>query len=169
MNAASHHMASNAATVTIAVPDEAATRALAARLARYCRPGDCILLNGDLGSGKTAFARGFIQSLQSAQEDIVSPTFTLVQTYLVAGGTTVWHFDLYRLRKPEEVTEIGLEEALDTGITLIEWPELVRKSLPGSALDITIRTGDTPGQRIFGFAGLPAAWQDRLNIMKDTV
>jgi len=168
MNAASHHTASGVATLTIAVPDEAGTHALAASLARQCRPGDCILLSGDLGAGKTAFARGFIQSLLSIKEDIVSPTFTLVQTYRTQHDTTVWHFDLYRLHKSEEIAEIGLDEALDGGITLIEWPELVRASLPKSALDVTIQSGPTPGQRVFGFAGLPAAWQDRLHVMKES-
>lgn len=170
MNAADHPADSGMAVVTVTVPDEAATRALAARLARQCKPGDCILLSGELGSGKTAFARGFIQSLQVEPEEVVSPTFTLVQTYPVQGGAMVWHFDFYRLRHRDEAVEIGLEEALNAGITLIEWPQLARELLPAQALDVAIRPGDTEGARVFAFAGAPAAWQDRLHhIMKDKV
>lgn len=130
--------------------------------------GDCILLRGDLGSGKTTFARGFIQALNPAHDEVVSPTFTLVQTY-PAGDKAVWHFDLYRLKNPEEITEIGLDEALHSGITLIEWPELVQSLLPRDALDVTIETGSDPHQRRFTFTGSSAAWQARLDNVKENL
>src|SRR5471030_3213873 len=105
---------------SIALADETATAALAAALARRARPGDVITLGGPLGAGKTRFARGFITALGVADE-VPSPTFTLVQTYETASGM-VWHFDLYWLTGPDEVRELGLEEALIDGIVLIEWP-----------------------------------------------
>ena len=137
-----------------------ATQAIAATLAKQCKPGDCMLLSGDLGSGKTTFARGFIEALSPGCGEITSPTFTLVQTY-PAGGTTLWHFDLYRLKNPAELAETGLEEALASGITLIEWPELARSELPIAALDVMIIAGDNPVQRTIRFCGSPA-WAARL-------
>lgn len=139
---------------------EQATQSLAAALAAQCRAGDCLMLRGELGAGKTAFARGFIGALGGS--DVVSPTFTLVQTYPVHGGT-LWHFDLYRLKAPGEVSEIGLDEALQTGISLIEWPQLVEEQLPASALDISIAYGDTPDKRVITFSGRPGDWQSRID------
>src|SRR4051812_13695997 len=98
------------------------TAALGAALAAEARPGDVIALVGPLGAGKTTLARGFIQKRAGADEEVVSPTFTLVQTY-EAPDAVIWHFDLYRLNDPEEALELGFEEALAAGISLIEWPE----------------------------------------------
>lgn len=136
------------------------THRIAAALAKQCKKGDCITLRGDLGSGKTTFARGFIQAL-SGEREIVSPTFTLVQTYIAADQTPIAHFDLYRLKNRSEIAEIGLDEALMGGITLIEWPELVEKSLPADALDVLITIGHNPEERQFAFAG-SSNWQARL-------
>jgi len=110
---------SGAVEVTLA--DEAATTALGAALARSLGVGEAILLQGPLGMGKSTLARGLIRALTGPDEDVPSPTFTLVQFYETA--PPVAHFDLYRLTRPEEVFEIGLDEALDTGVALIEWPE----------------------------------------------
>lgn len=110
-------------TRSIQVSSETQTRQLATKLARLARHGDVILLNGDLGAGKTVFARAFIQALSTDKNiDVPSPTFTLLQNYDV-NGTVVWHFDLYRLSDPDEIYEIGWEDALAGGISLIEWPE----------------------------------------------
>ena len=99
--------------------DEAATVAFGAALAALAGPGVVYALSGPLGAGKTCLARGLIVALEPMDlEEIVSPTFTLVQTYPTAAGT-VWHFDLYRLKQPEDVFELGLEEALGTDISLI--------------------------------------------------
>src|SRR5579884_1615816 len=122
----------------IDLPDEAATTALAARLAEQARPGDVIALRGDLGSGKTTFARAFIRALGGGEE-VPSPSFTLVQLYELAAAT-VWHFDLYRLRSPEEAWELGIEEAFAGGIALIEWPERLGALLPERRLDDAART-----------------------------
>ncbi|MDE3060477.1 MAG: tRNA (adenosine(37)-N6)-threonylcarbamoyltransferase complex ATPase subunit type 1 TsaE [Pseudomonadota bacterium] len=150
--------------LSLSVTTAAETQALAAALARHCRSGDCLLLRGELGSGKTTFARGFIQALCPGEE-VVSPTFTLVQTY-PGSQAPIWHFDLYRLKHPGELAEIGLQEALATGIALIEWPELAQSQLPGDALGITIESGPGPEQRLLTFAGRKSVWQSRLEAMK---
>ena len=153
--------AANSHSVRLISGDESQTQRLAATLARQCLPGDCILLNGDLGAGKTAFARGFIQTLSPASTEIVSPTFNLVQTY-PAGRIMIWHFDLYRLKTPQDTQEIGLDEALQSGITLIEWPELAKDVYPPSALHVHITLGSAPDERQLSFSGLAAHWKDRL-------
>jgi tRNA threonylcarbamoyladenosine biosynthesis protein TsaE len=119
------------------LPSEAATVSIARRLAAVARSGDVIALNGDLGTGKTCFARGFIAALTRQAEETPSPTFTLVQTY-DSGRGPIWHFDLYRLARAEDVLELGLEDALAEGITLIEWPEQIALLLPRDRLDLTL-------------------------------
>lgn len=95
----------------------------AADYARTLVSGDVVLLSGDLGAGKSVFARGVIRHLcDDTQMDVPSPTFTLVQTYEAPSGA-IWHFDLYRLEEPDEIYETGWEEALSDGIVLVEWPE----------------------------------------------
>lgn len=105
----------------IALPDEAATTALGRAVAPLLRPGDAVLLDGPLGMGKSTLARGLIRALAGEDVDVPSPTFTIVQFYETA--PPVAHFDLYRLDRPSEAAEIGLDEALDLGAVLIEWPE----------------------------------------------
>jgi tRNA threonylcarbamoyladenosine biosynthesis protein TsaE len=117
--------------------DEAATIALGRALAQLARPGAVFALAGPLGAGKTILARGLIHTLQDSDaEEIVSPTFTLVQTYPTAAGT-VWHFDLYRIKQPEEAIELGLEEALGADISVIEWPDRLGSWLPANRIDVT--------------------------------
>ena len=135
----------------IALPDEAATRAFARALAAVVRIGDVIALSGDLGSGKTAFARAFISALPAADgeaggEEVPSPTFTLVQTY-ARRPAPVWHFDFYRVTRPEEAFELGLEEALAAGVSLVEWPERVAGLLPARRLDIRLDFAQAPNGR----------------------
>jgi tRNA threonylcarbamoyladenosine biosynthesis protein TsaE len=130
---------------TLDLPDENATAALAARLAAVARPGDVIALSGDLGAGKTSLARAFIHA-RGADESVPSPTFTLVQTYELPGGT-VWHFDLYRLRAAEEAWELGIEDAFDGGIALIEWPERLGSLLPARRLGVALEFGPSPTAR----------------------
>lgn len=120
------------------LPDMAATTALAARLAPLLRAGDVVALHGDLGAGKTAFARALIHALQAPLgivEEVPSPTFSLVQQYQI-GPLSLWHFDLYRLTAPDETWELGLEEALAAGVSLIEWPERLGLLLPADRLEI---------------------------------
>lgn len=127
------------------LPDEAATAALAARLAALARPGDVIALKGELGAGKTAFARAFIRA-RGGGEDVPSPTFTLVQVYEL-GDAAVWHFDAYRLRDPDEAWELGIEDAFRDGISLIEWPERLGALVPRQRLEITLAQGRNPSAR----------------------
>ncbi len=143
----------------IDLPDEAATAALAARLAERARSGDVIALKGDLGTGKTTFVRAFIRTLGGGEE-VPSPTFTLVQLYEL-DRATIWHFDLYRLRSPEEAWELGIEEAFATGIALIEWPERLGALLPERRLEIALAFGERPeARRAVLSAG--AYWSARL-------
>jgi len=127
------------------LPDETATAALAARVAAVAQPTDIIALKGELGSGKTAFARAFIRA-RGNPDEVPSPTFTLVQIYDV-GPTTIWHFDLYRIRSPEEAWELGIEDAFAAAISLIEWPERLGPLLPERRLEITLSYGDNPSAR----------------------
>jgi tRNA threonylcarbamoyladenosine biosynthesis protein TsaE len=122
---------------TVDLPDLAATGRLAGALAPLGRRGDVIALEGDLGAGKTTFARAFLEAL-GIDEDVPSPTFSLVQVYDTA-SFPVWHFDLYRLNAPDEVWELGFEEALDEGLSLIEWPERLGPLLPADRLHLAFR------------------------------
>lgn len=134
-------------------PDE--TTALARQIGAYLGAGDCLLLSGDVGAGKTHFARALIQSLLSAAEDVPSPTFTLVQVYDASSGLEIWHADLYRLSDPSEVEELGLTEAMEQAICLIEWPDRLATLRPEDALDITLTATDVEDHRI-----LTANWSD---------
>jgi tRNA threonylcarbamoyladenosine biosynthesis protein TsaE len=125
--------------------DEAATTRLGAAVAPALNAGEAICLWGPLGAGKSTLARGLIRALTTPDEDAPSPTFTLVQFYS-APGLALAHFDLYRLTRAEEAYEIGLDEALEDGAAIIEWPERLEGRLPADRLDIEIeiiRQGDT--------------------------
>jgi len=112
------------------LPNEPATEALGATLAARLKPGDVVGLKGDLGAGKTTLARAIIRAAAADPDLIVpSPTFTLVEVYETERGT-FWHFDLYRLEAPEQVYELGWEDALAEGIVLIEWPQRLGPLLP---------------------------------------
>ena len=117
-----------------ALLDPAATAAAAGTLAELCQPGDVICLFGDLGAGKTTFARGFLRAL-GVVDEIPSPTFNLLLTYDTAAGT-IWHFDLYRLNEPNEIIELGFEDAMADGISLIEWPDRLGDWLPERRIEI---------------------------------
>jgi tRNA threonylcarbamoyladenosine biosynthesis protein TsaE len=119
------------------LPDEAATTRLGAAAARFLAKGEAICLWGPLGAGKSTLARGLIRALTTPDEDAPSPTFTLVQFY-EARGLALAHFDLYRLNGPDDVHEIGLDEALDHGAVIIEWPERLGGRLPADRLDIEL-------------------------------
>lgn len=142
------------------LPDESATEALAASLAAAIRPGDVLALEGDLGAGKTVFARAFIRALGDGLEEVPSPTFTLVQTYEFSGGT-IYHFDLFRLTDPEEAYELAIEEAFAEGISLIEWPGRLGPLLPPGRLEIALGVGASPTARRATLTG-GADWGRRL-------
>jgi len=148
--------------VTFTLASEKDTIALGAALAAEARAGDIIALTGPLGAGKTTLARGFVQKLAGADEEVVSPTFTLVQTYDTALAP-IWHFDLYRLTSPDDALELGFEDAL-AGITLIEWPERLGALLPSKRLDVTLLNAGLG--RTAHLAGGPE-WAERImNVVK---
>lgn len=125
--------------------NEVATESLGATLAMRLKPGDVVGLKGDLGAGKTTLARAIIRAAAADPDLIVpSPTFTLVEVYETPRGT-FWHFDLYRLEAPEQVYELGWEEALAEGIVLLEWPERLGELLP-QHLGVTLEL-DGDGRR----------------------
>lgn len=120
----------------INLPNEAATLSLGAALAHFMAVGDSLALRGDLGAGKTTLARGLIGAL-SGETDVPSPTYTMVQTYDTPKGE-LWHGDMYRLERPQDCIELGLEEAFLDCICLIEWPDKLGGYLPKDAINITI-------------------------------
>ncbi|MEM1288390.1 MAG: tRNA (adenosine(37)-N6)-threonylcarbamoyltransferase complex ATPase subunit type 1 TsaE [Pseudomonadota bacterium] len=134
--------------ISFASPDE--TAEFAARLAHQLKPGDAVFLSGDLGAGKTHFARAAIQKRlrdSGAIEDVPSPTFTLVQVYQDA-TTEIWHCDLYRLSNADEVEELGLYEALEGAICFVEWPDRLEPGIRRSGLEIRLHMGDADETRI---------------------
>jgi tRNA threonylcarbamoyladenosine biosynthesis protein TsaE len=147
-------------TLILDLPDEAATAALAVRLAARARRGDIIALQGPLGSGKTSFARAFIRAATGV-EDVPSPTFTLVETYAIPGKPPIWHFDLYRLTAPEQAFELGIEEAWTDAVSLIEWPERLGALLPREHLRLVLDEGPTPNARHAQLVATPS-WAGRL-------
>ncbi|MGD2133806.1 MAG: tRNA (adenosine(37)-N6)-threonylcarbamoyltransferase complex ATPase subunit type 1 TsaE [Maricaulaceae bacterium] len=144
----------------IPLPTEAATLALGARIAAALGPGDVICLYGDLGAGKTTLARGLIAALCADAGEVPSPTYTLVQTYR-AGGFDVWHVDLYRLEGEDESAELGLEDAFDAHVSVIEWPERLGRRLPPDRLEVHLAETDDGGRvaRLIG----QGAWRGRID------
>ena len=128
-------MIARAVDSPLMLADLSATEAFGRRLAGQLRARDVVTLEGPLGAGKTALARAVIRTLLGATEaDVPSPTFTLVQTYDAPDGLAIWHVDLYRLDGPSDVIELGLDDAFDHGLTLIEWPDRMGSSLPRDRL-----------------------------------
>jgi tRNA threonylcarbamoyl adenosine modification protein YjeE len=146
--------------LTLSGAREADTARLAAALARVARPGDVIALHGDLGAGKTAFARAYVRTLVGTDIDVPSPTFNLVLVY-ETDIAPVWHFDFYRLEDAEEVHELGIDDAFADGISLIEWPERAADALPGDYLTVDIRAADGDSLRQIEVRG-SGAWSERL-------
>jgi tRNA threonylcarbamoyl adenosine modification protein YjeE len=123
--------------IIIDLPDEAATVTLAEDIAARLMPGDIVALSGDLGAGKTTLARAIIRALaDDSTLEVPSPTFTLVQSYATP-RMAVAHFDLYRL-SPDDLDEIGFDDAALTGAVLVEWPERAGDRLPGQRLDVAL-------------------------------
>lgn len=141
-------------TLTLDLPDEAATAALGAQLAPLLRPGDAVLLEGDLGAGKTTLARAMLRALAADPTlEVPSPTYTLVQEYPTPAGR-VCHLDLWRLDGPAALDELGWEEARE-GIVLVEWPERLGPRRPAAALAIHLAATPEGGRQavLSGWAG----------------
>jgi tRNA threonylcarbamoyladenosine biosynthesis protein TsaE len=130
----------------LSLPDETATQALAQKLAGIARPGDVLLLSGELGAGKTSFCRAFIRALAGDPRlTVPSPTFTLVQQYETPEAT-VWHYDLWRLENHFALEELGWDEA-QAGIVLVEWPDRLGPLSPTHALRLNFAYA-TPGRAV---------------------
>ena len=151
--------------MTITASSAEAMNALGAAIGHVLKTGDVVLLFGDLGAGKTTFSRGLIQAISPDATEVVSPTFTLVQTYDVA-DTTLYHYDLYRLETGDAstLTELGWDESLSHGITLVEWSERLEDHyIPKNALQIHIIPNED-NTRDLTFKG-DAQWQTRLQTL----
>jgi tRNA threonylcarbamoyladenosine biosynthesis protein TsaE len=146
---------------TLYLPTAAETEALGRRLAALARSGDAILLEGPIGAGKSCLARAFIRARLGEDEEVPSPTFTLVQVY-EDDGTEIWHADLYRLTHPDEVWELGLDQAFETAICLVEWPDRLGSHLPADALFIRLEAQGEGRQAVVtgGRSGLAKALTD---------
>ncbi|MDB2414704.1 tRNA (adenosine(37)-N6)-threonylcarbamoyltransferase complex ATPase subunit type 1 TsaE [Rickettsiales bacterium] len=132
---------------------------LAKKIAALIEKGDVIALEGDLGAGKTTFTRFVINALSDKDVEVLSPTFTLVQPYEL-DRFNLWHFDLYRLENIEEIYELGYEEALDEGVAIIEWPQIIAGMMPENRLLIRLGLNlDTRFAEIEAYGN----WKDRLN------
>ncbi|MDB5444903.1 MAG: hypothetical protein JWQ97_220 [Phenylobacterium sp.] len=144
---------------TLRLADEAATQRLGAAIAAALQPGEAVCLSGPLGAGKSTLARALVRALTAPDEEVPSPTFTLAQFYEGA-RLKVAHFDLYRLSSPDEAYEIGLDEALEDGAAVIEWPERLDGRLPRHRLDVEIALSQTGEARDVTLAG-HGAWEGR--------
>lgn len=151
------------APISFPLPTDDDTSRLGRWFAARLHAGDVIALEGPIGAGKTHFARALIRARLGREEDVPSPTFTLIQTY--DSDPEIWHADLYRLTHPDEVLELGLDEAFRTAICLIEWPERMGAALPADAIRLRLHlAGDArrveidPGRRPALAAALRAEW-----------
>lgn len=133
-------------SISLILSSQDDTVRLAHTLAPHLGAGDVVLLEGSIGAGKSFFARALILLLLTKPEDIPSPTFTLVQTY-GAPKFDIWHCDLYRLTTPYEAQELGLEDAFETALCLVEWPDRLGDLTPPDALVISLAATDTPQER----------------------
>ena len=133
------------------------TEVFAKELGAFLKAGDTILLDGSIGAGKTYFARCLIQSLLTVPEDVPSPTFTLVQTYETRAGT-VWHADLYRIGSIHEIEELGLTEAFEDAVCMVEWPDRLGELTPKNALNLQFSTTDQDEVRMLCASWVNPRW-----------
>ncbi len=143
--------------ITFALPDEDATDRLGGWLARHMRGGETLLLDGPIGAGKSHLARALIRARLGRMEEVPSPTFTLVQVY--EADVEIWHADLYRLTHPDEVLELGLDDAFGHAICLVEWPDRLGQALPERAVRVALRAAGE-GRVAVVSGALP--WMDAL-------
>ena len=150
--------------IELTLPDPGATRELGRRLAALIRPGGVIALRGVLGAGKTELARALLRARASAEIEVPSPSYTLVQDYRFA-DLVIRHVDLYRIAEVAELTELGLDTPAAGEAWLIEWPEHAEAALPTDRLDLELCQGDAPlARRARLVAG--RSWADRLAALR---
>ena len=150
--------------ITTSVDD---TRDLAAEVATLAAPGDLIVLAGDLGTGKTAFAQGFARGL-GVEEPVTSPAFILVHTY--EGRLPLVHLDVYRLETMQELVDLGIAELLDDGaVTLIEWGDAVAPGLPADFLEVRLEAGAGADERLLRIRTVGPTWPPRVRVLKEAV
>lgn len=143
----------------IMLSDPAATEALGARIAAALRPGDVVALFGDLGAGKTTLSRGVLHGL-GFRGEVASPTFPIVQTYDAPDvRIPLWHVDLYRIEDPDELDELGLDDARAYAALVIEWPERLGSMLWPDALRLHLASASDGGRALT--ATVPPAWERR--------
>ncbi|MGE0880831.1 MAG: tRNA (adenosine(37)-N6)-threonylcarbamoyltransferase complex ATPase subunit type 1 TsaE [Acidimicrobiia bacterium] len=142
------------------------TRQFARALAGLAVRGDLVLLAGEMGAGKTAFAQGFGAGL-GVIEPITSPTFTLIRRY--EGRLPVYHVDVYRLDRLAEVSDLGLNELIEEGVTLIEWGDVVTPVLPADFLEVRITYGTTDEERQFELRFVGGSWSARHRVLRETL
>jgi tRNA threonylcarbamoyladenosine biosynthesis protein TsaE len=153
--------------ITAATTAVTQTRELAAAVAELARPGDLVLLVGDLGAGKTAFAQGFGAAL-GIHEAITSPTFTLARQY--EGRLVLNHLDVYRLEQLEETLSLGLQELLDgQSVTLVEWGDMILPALPPDYLEVRLSYGDGDDDRIVELRPVGGRWSARSRALAATL
>ncbi|HEX9530797.1 MAG TPA: tRNA (adenosine(37)-N6)-threonylcarbamoyltransferase complex ATPase subunit type 1 TsaE [Acidimicrobiales bacterium] len=146
-------------------PDD--TRELAAAVSTLARPGDVVLLAGELGSGKTVFAQGFGRGL-GVEGPVTSPTFTLVRTY--RGRLPLVHADVYRLDRLQEIVDLGLAELLDDGaVALVEWGDVAAATLPADYLEVRFAFGGGDDERRLDLRVVGPAWSPRGRALQDAV
>lgn len=150
--------------MSLFLPTEAQTATIGRKLASMLAAGDVITLSGPIGAGKSLLARALIKARLiplGLDEDVPSPSFTLVQSYQ-AGPLEIWHCDLYRLSDPDEVMELGLEDAFADALCLIEWPDRLGSDVPDSALSLTLGLRSQDEGRDLLLSWTDPAWTDRL-------
>ncbi|MEZ5911155.1 MAG: tRNA (adenosine(37)-N6)-threonylcarbamoyltransferase complex ATPase subunit type 1 TsaE [Paracoccaceae bacterium] len=147
-------MATRPAPTELTLSDAEATARLGRWLASQLKAGDTVLLQGPIGAGKSHLARALIRARLLANEDIPSPTYTLVQTYDV-GECEIWHADLYRLSGPDEAVELGLEDAFADAIVLVEWPDRLGDLAPDTALTLSLSATPDDRRRVMAAARSP--------------
>ena len=153
-----------AAFLKVEITDQKRIEAFAIGLAKICKTGDVLGLNGRLGIGKTTFARALINAIASASgyatELVPSPTYTLMQVYSF-GSLEIYHADLYRLENSNEIWELGLEDSFHQGLTIIEWPDRMASLLPSNTLQIFISPGKLSENRVLELHGC-SDWKARV-------
>lgn len=143
------------------------TRALGSALADLVEPGDIIVLNGELGAGKTALTQGFAEGL-GVTEQVVSPTFTIARAY--RGRLALNHLDVYRLEHLQEAVDLGLAELTDDdSVTLIEWGEVILAALPPDHLEVRLTYGPGDDDRVVEVVAVGERWQQRERVLVEAL